>query len=84
MVLELIGWGMATETYPGTRNLADAVVRFMPDGRVFVASGTEDIGTGMYTIMTQVTADALQIPPSLVDARIGDTTFLKRPSLPAP
>jgi xanthine dehydrogenase YagR molybdenum-binding subunit len=76
---QLMGWGMATETYPGTRNVASALVRFLPNGRVMVASGTEDIGTGMYTIMTQATANALQMSPSLIDARVGDTTFPQAP-----
>ena len=50
-----------------------------PNGRVLVASGTEDIGTGMYTIMTQVAADTLDVPAEIVDARIGDTLFPPAP-----
>src|SRR5437588_3518725 len=76
---ELIGWGMATETYPAVRDSASALVRLQPDGRVLVASGTHDIGTGMYTIMTQVAADAFGLSPDLIDARLGDTTFPKAP-----
>jgi xanthine dehydrogenase YagR molybdenum-binding subunit len=75
----LIGMGMATETYPANRKKAAAIVRLMPNGRVWVASGTEDIGTGMYTIMTQVTADVLGISPDLVDAKIGDTNLPEAP-----
>lgn len=76
---ELIGWGMATETYPGHNLAASALVRFQPDGRVIVASGTQEIGTGNYTIMTQVAADALQIAPSMIDARLGDTSLPEAP-----
>ncbi len=75
----LVGWGMATETYPANRNVAGAVVRFLPNGRALVASGTEDIGTGMYTIMTQVAADTLGLSPALVDAKVGDTIFPQAP-----
>ena len=75
----LVGWGMATETYPGNRNVAGAYVHLLPNGRVLVASGTEDIGTGMYTIMTQVAADELAVPTNLIDAKVGDTMFPRAP-----
>ncbi|HEY2459537.1 MAG TPA: xanthine dehydrogenase family protein molybdopterin-binding subunit [Candidatus Acidoferrum sp.] len=76
---QLIGMGMATETYPGNRLPAGALVRLQPNGRVLVESGTQEIGTGMYTIMTQVTADTLGISPELVDARLGDTNMPEGP-----
>jgi xanthine dehydrogenase YagR molybdenum-binding subunit len=76
---ELIGWGMATETYPGKNLPASALVRVQPNGRVLVASGTQEIGTGNYTIMTQVVADILGVPPSLIDAELGDTSLPPAP-----
>jgi xanthine dehydrogenase YagR molybdenum-binding subunit len=76
---QLIGWGMATETYPGKNLPASALVRFQPNGRVLVASGTQEIGTGNYTIMTQVTADVLKLSPALIDARLGDTGLPEAP-----
>jgi xanthine dehydrogenase YagR molybdenum-binding subunit len=75
----LVGWGMATETYPARRLPCSALVRLQPDGRVLIASGTQEIGTGIYTIMTQVAADALGIAPSLIDVKIGDTTLPPAP-----
>src|SRR5579875_1975799 len=44
---ELIGYGMATATYTANRSAANATVRLLPSGRVFVGSGTQDLGTGM-------------------------------------
>ena len=76
---ELIGYGMATATYPANRSEANALVRFLPNGRVFVGSGTQDIGTGMYTIMQQTAAQALKIDLSLVDVKLGDSTLPKAP-----
>jgi xanthine dehydrogenase YagR molybdenum-binding subunit len=76
---QLIGWGMATETYPGNRTAASALVRLQRHGRVLVASGTQELGTGMYTIMVQVTADALGMPTQLVDAKLGDTILPQAP-----
>ncbi len=71
----LIGWGMATETYPARRLPASALVRFQPDGRVLVECGTQEIGNGIYTVITQVAADTLGISPKLIDVKIGDTTL---------
>ncbi len=70
---ELIGYGMATATYPANRSEAQAAVRFEPSGRVTVISGTQDLGTGTYTIMAQVAAATLGMPIGLFDAQLGDT-----------
>ena len=75
----LIGWGMATSVYPTHRSPASAVARLLPDGSVLVEAGTQDLGTGTYTIMTQVAADALGLPPSRVTFRLGDTRFPETP-----
>ena len=76
---ELIGYGMATATYPAIRSAANALIRFLPNGRVLVASGTQDIGTGTYTLMQQTAAEALGIDLSLVDVKLGDSTLPKAP-----
>ncbi len=76
---ERIGWGMATETYPGKNLPASALVRLQPDGRIVVASGTQEIGTGNYTVMTEVAADVLRVPANLIDARLGDTNLPPAP-----
>ena len=70
---ELIGYGMATATYPANRSQAQASVRFEPTGRVSVISGTQDLGTGTYTIMAQVAAATLGMPIDMMDAKLGDT-----------
>lgn len=75
----LIGYGMATATYPANRSAAQAVCRFLANGRVLVGSGTQDLGTGTYTIMQQTAAQELGIDPSLVDVKLGDSTLPKAP-----
>ena len=75
----LVGLGMATETYPGKNLPASAMVRLQPDGHVLVASGTQEIGTGNYTILTQVAADVLRVPVANVSARLGDTNLPPAP-----
>lgn len=76
---ELIGWGMATETYPGKNLPASARVTFRAEGRVTVACGTQEIGTGNYTILTEVAADVLGLPAELIDAQLGDTDLPPAP-----
>ncbi len=75
----LVGWGMATATYPAHRMPAMASATLMTDGTVLVRSGTQDLGTGTYTVMTQVAAATLGIPVDLVRFELGDTTMPKAP-----
>lgn len=75
----LIGMGMATATYPGHRSEAAAFARIMPDGTAVVASGTQDLGTGTYTVMTQVAADALGFPLERVSFALGDSSLPHAP-----
>ncbi len=76
---QLIGYGMATATYPANRSSANAVVRFLPSGRAFVGSGTQELGTGSYTIMQQIAASSLGVDLSLIDVKLGDSTLPKAP-----
>jgi xanthine dehydrogenase YagR molybdenum-binding subunit len=75
----LIGYGMATAAYPANRSAAQAVVRLLPGGRLFVGSGTQDLGTGTYTIMAQQAAAGLGIDPKMVEVKLGDSTLPRAP-----
>lgn len=75
----LIGWGMATATYPANRSAASALVQFEPGGRVSVICGSQDLGTGTYTIMAQTAAATLNLPIDRVDAKLGDSRMPKSP-----
>ncbi|WNC92354.1 xanthine dehydrogenase family protein molybdopterin-binding subunit [Paraburkholderia sp. FT54] len=75
----LIGMGMATATYPANRSEASAIARILPDGTAMVASGTQDIGTGTYTVMTQVAADALGFAPENIRFALGDSSLPRAP-----
>ena len=75
----LVGWGMATATYPARRSKAGALARILPDGTALVQAGTQDIGTGTYTIMAQVAADALGVPVERVRVELGDTLMPETP-----
>jgi xanthine dehydrogenase YagR molybdenum-binding subunit len=74
-----IGWGMATSVYPTHRSPASALARLHADGSVVIETGTQDIGTGTYTIVTQVAAEALGVSPRQVTCRLGDTRLPEAP-----
>ena len=76
---KLIGYGMATITYPAHRQPASATVRVNADGTGLVRCGTQDIGTGTYTIIAQVAADALGIAVERVQVEIGDSDLPEAP-----
>ena len=58
----LIGYGMAASIRNHFQGATKATVRMGPDGRVVVRSDMTDLGTGTYTILAQVAADALGVP----------------------
>jgi xanthine dehydrogenase YagR molybdenum-binding subunit len=75
----LIGWGFATSTYPTNRQPSAVKVRMDRDGNVVLQCGTQDIGTGTYTVMSQVASDALGVPMSRIRFELGDSRFPPAP-----
>jgi xanthine dehydrogenase YagR molybdenum-binding subunit len=75
----LVGWGMATALYPGNRRPASARIRYSADGRALVQAATQDLGTGSYTVFTQVAADALGLPVERITFELGDSDFPEAP-----
>ncbi len=75
----LVGYGMATATYPTNSSKAGAVVRIAADGSALAQAGTQDLGTGSYTIFTQVAAGALGMPLERVRFELGDTNLPMTP-----
>jgi xanthine dehydrogenase YagR molybdenum-binding subunit len=69
----LVGWGMATATYPGIRSPGAAKVRILRDGSAIVSSATQDMGGGTYTTMTQVVSDVTGIPVHRIQPALGDS-----------
>jgi len=74
-----VGMGMATATYPTNRSAAEAVVRVQRDGRALVQCGSQDLGTGTYTVMTQVAADAIGLRVEQVRFELGDSRMPHAP-----
>jgi xanthine dehydrogenase YagR molybdenum-binding subunit len=69
----LVGQGMADCAMGTFRFPSNAHVRLHPDGRAVIQSGTQDIGTGIATILTQIVCGVLGLEPCLVSCEIGDT-----------
>ena len=76
---ELVGWGMATSVYPTRRSSSSALAQLHADGSFHVDAGTQDLGTGTYTIMTQIAASSFGVPANRVKFRLGDTDLPKTP-----
>jgi xanthine dehydrogenase YagR molybdenum-binding subunit len=55
------------------------MARLLKDGTFLVESGTQDLGTGTYTVMTQIAADAIGVSPGHVEFRLGDTDYPQGP-----
>lgn len=71
----LIGYGMASSTMFSIGQPASARLTVRADGSVLIEAGTQEIGTGVYTIMPQVAAEVLGCSPGQVTLRLGDTTL---------
>ena len=76
----LVGWGMATATYPARTSQAASAARMLADGRAWVRAGSQEIGTGTYTVMTQIAADALGIDQERVRFELGSTEMPENPA----
>ena len=69
----ILGWGMAACSWQAASVDASAEVVMKADGRVQVISGTQDIGTGTYTVLAQMVAELIGIDAAQVEVTIGNT-----------
>src|SRR3982075_2957340 len=71
----LVGMGVAAATRGNPLQPSKANVRLGPDGFAIVRMAMTDIGTGSYTILTQIASEMLGLPPERVRVELGDTGF---------
>jgi xanthine dehydrogenase YagR molybdenum-binding subunit len=69
----VLGWGVAACSWMAERLPAEVSLMLHADGSVRVASGTQDIGTGTYTVLAQMAAQLTGVEVSKVKVVIGDT-----------
>ena len=71
----LVGWGMATATYPAHKMEAAGKVQLRADGSATVQCAAHDLGTGAYTALTQISSEQLGVPFEKVKFELGNTDF---------
>jgi xanthine dehydrogenase YagR molybdenum-binding subunit len=74
-----LGWGIAGAAWIAGRFAAAANVELRDDGTARVACGTQDIGTGTYTILAQLVSDKTGVPVDKVEVALGDTSLPEGP-----
>lgn len=70
-----LGWGVAACSWLAARIGTEATVELRQDGSARVACGTQDIGTGTYTVIAQVVSHETGIPVNKVDVVLGDSSL---------
>jgi xanthine dehydrogenase YagR molybdenum-binding subunit len=74
----LVGYGVASGTYPAHQRDSSAIVRLKRNGsevKAVIELAASDLGTGTHTILAKVAADALGIPFDKIEIRIGDSSL---------
>jgi xanthine dehydrogenase YagR molybdenum-binding subunit len=72
----MVGTGVASATYPVNRMPGSAArIRMGAHGVYSVQIGCADIGTGTWTTLAQIAADALGVPMEKVTLEIGDSAL---------
>jgi len=76
---KILGWGMAGASWVALRLPCTATVEFCANGRLCVRCGTQDIGTGTYTIFAQVLHEKTGVPLDRIDVILGDSSLPSGP-----
>lgn len=70
-----LGLGVAGASWIAARFAAEATVQIRDDGTVRVASATQDIGTGTYTVLAQLAAERTGVRVDQVEVALGDSSL---------
>jgi xanthine dehydrogenase YagR molybdenum-binding subunit len=76
---QLVGLGMAGGVWEAMQQKASAKASLDHNGKLTVSSATTDIGTGTYTVMTQIAAQALGVSLKDVTFVLGDSSLPTAP-----
>ena len=69
----ILGWGVAGCSWIAERQAAEATVELHADGTARVSCATQDIGTGTYTVLSQIVSEKTGIPHDRIEVVLGDT-----------
>ena len=70
-----LGWGMAGAAWIAGRFAAEANMQLRDDGTVRIACATQDIGTGMYTILAQLASEKTGVAVNKIEVDLGDSAL---------
>jgi xanthine dehydrogenase YagR molybdenum-binding subunit len=76
----ILGWGMAGASWGAYRGACQASVALLNDGTARVSCGTQDVGTGTYTVFAQVVSDRTGIPVERIRVVLGDSSLVPGPT----
>ncbi len=77
---KVIGWGVGGASWAAARVPCTATVELCQNGRVCVRCGTQDIGTGTYTLFAQVVHARTGVPLDRIDVFLGDSSLPDGPT----
>jgi xanthine dehydrogenase YagR molybdenum-binding subunit len=72
---KILGWGLAGASWVAMQLPCTASVEFCANGRLCVRCGTQDIGTGTYTVFAQVLSEKTGMPLDRIDVILGDSAL---------
>ena len=72
---QVLGWGAAAASWGAMKTDAEATVELRSDGTARVASGSQDIGTGTYTVLAQMVSHETGVPVERVEVVLGDSSL---------
>ncbi len=76
----ILGWGVACASWGANRGVSETSVSLLSDGTARASSGTQDIGTGTYTVIAQVVSDKTGIPVEKIHVVLGSSSLPPGPT----
>ena len=76
----ILGWGVAGASWGAFRGPCQASVSLLNDGTARVSCGTQDVGTGTYTVFAQIVSDRTGIPVDRIRVVLGDSSLVPGPT----
>ena len=75
----ILGWGVACASWGANRGQSEATLRLLSDGTARLMCGTQDIGTGTYTVIAQMVSDRTGIPVDKIEVVLGSSSLPSGP-----
>lgn len=76
----ILGWGVAAASWGANRGLCEASLSLQSDGTARLSCGTQDIGTGTYTVVSQMVSDKTGIPVDKIHVVLGSSSLPPGPT----